>query len=492
MIVGMGTTRRCALLVITFALATARIGRADGLDGERFVPSVGAEGTFVVEHPSVPSHLGFGLGLFLNFADDQIVLRDANNRAASRPLHTGFSADLVASLGLFGWSELGIGLPVHLIYDGDAYAAGVSRLDAKGGIGDLRLVPKFALLRSGKLRRHVLLGFAIPVSFPTGKDEEARGAGGFTVNPELLFAFHAGRLGLGVDAGYRWRSHHPVALPWGDEITLAPWVSFALTKALTLRGEVYAAKEVRANVAGADFPLELLAGLDYAIGNWDLYLGGSRGITDGIGDPAFRIIGGVRYRHDAPRHEGFEDTDRDGIPDKDDDCRNEAEDEDGFEDSDGCPDPDNDEDGVPDTQDECPELKGDRAHDGCPAKTYVKIENGRIYIFGKVQFATGSDRIDGRSNQLLDQIGQAMVANPQVKHIRVEGHTDNVGEPRINQKLSEERAASVREALIKRGVEPDRLSTRGLGETRPIAPNKAPAGRAKNRRVEFIIAGGRR
>ncbi|MDB4954984.1 MAG: OmpA/MotB domain protein [Myxococcales bacterium] len=488
----MGTTlrHRCALLVV-FAFAAGRTARADGLDAERFVPSVGAEGTFVDEHPSVPSHLGWSLGLFLNFADDQVVLRDNTGAIASRPVKTGLTTDLVASLGLFGWSELGIGLPIHMVYDGDAYAAGGSRLDANAGIGDLRLVPKFALLRRGRLKQHVLLGLAVPVSFPTGNDEAARGAGGFTINPELLFAFHAGRLGLGFDAGYRWRSHHAVALPWGDEITLGPWISFALTKALTLRGEVYAEKAVRANVGGADFPLELLAGIDYAIGNADLYLGASRGITDGIGDPAFRIIGGIRYRHDAPRHQGFEDTDHDGIPDKDDECRNEPEDEDGYQDQDGCPDPDNDDDGIPDAQDECPELKGDRAHDGCPGKTYVKIENGKIYIFGKVQFATGSDRIDGRSTQLLDQIGQALVANPQARHIRVEGHTDNVGEPRVNQKLSEERAASVREALIKRGVAADRLSTRGLGETRPIAPNKAPAGRAKNRRVEFIIAGGR-
>jgi len=383
-------------------------------------------------------------------------------------------------------------LPLHLVYDGDAYLAGAARLDASAGLGDLRLVPKFALLRRGDLQQHVLLGLAVPVSLPTGDDEAARGAGGVGIQPELLFAFHTGVLGLGFDAGYRWRSHHPADLPWADEITIAPWLSVALTRALTLRVEGYAAKMVGAQVGGADFPLELLAGIDYAIDSWDLYLGASRGITDGIGDPAIRIIAGVRYRHDAPRHEGFEDTDRDGIPDKDDRCRDEPEDEDGFQDDDGCPDPDNDEDGIPDAQDECPELKGDRAHDGCPAKTYVKIESGKVYIFGKVQFATGSSRIDRRSEPLLDQISQALNANPEVGKVLVEGHTDNVGDPRLNQRLSQERAAAVREALISRGVDGDRLTTRGFGESRPIAPNKSPAGRANNRRVEFIITGGHR
>ncbi|HEX7843126.1 MAG TPA: OmpA family protein [Kofleriaceae bacterium] len=483
------TTRWIALVWLVIGLGTAR---ADGLDGERFVPSVGAEGTFVVEHPAVPSHLGIGLGLFLNFADDQIVLRGTSGNVASRPLHTGLTTDLTASVGLFGWSELGIGLPLHLVYDGDTYVAGAARLDANAGIGDLRLVPKFALLRRGDLGQHVLLGLAVPVSFPTGTAEAARGAGGFGVQPELLFAFHTGKLGLGFDVGYRWRSHHPADLPWGNEVTIDPWLSVALTQALTLRVEGYAAKQVGASVSGADFPFELLAGIDYAIGNWDLYVGASRGITDGIGDPAIRILGGVRYRHDAPRHEGFEDSDHDGIPDKDDRCRDEPEDEDGFQDEDGCPDPDNDEDGIPDAQDECPEVKGDRTHDGCPAKTFVKIEGGKVYIFGKVQFSPNSARIDRRSEPLLDQIGQALIANPGVGNVLVEGHTDNVGDARFNQRLSEERAAAVREALIKRGVSGNRLTTRGFGETRPIAPNKSAAGRAKNRRVDFIITGGRR
>jgi len=261
---------------------------------------------------------------------------------------------------------------------------------------------------------------------------------------------------------------------------------------VTLRIEAYAASTVSARVSGADLAVEALAGIDYAIGNWDLYLGASRGLTDGLGDPALRIIGGVRYRRDAPRREGFEDSDGDGIADKDDRCRDEVEDEDGFQDGDGCPELDNDEDGIPDAQDECPELSGDRAHDGCPAKTYVKIEDGKVYIFGKVQFANGSSRIDRRSDPLLDQISEALTANPDVGTLRIDGYTDNVGDPRFNQRLSEERAQAVREALIKRGVDGDRLTTRGLGETHPIAPNKSPAGRANNRRVEFIILGGRR
>ena len=110
-----------------------------------------------------------------------------------------------------------------------------------------------------------------------------------------------------------------------------------------------------------------------------------------------------------------------------------------------------------------------------------------MVIIGKIQFETGSARIHKRSNALLDQIAQALDAHPQITKMRIEGHTDNVGDPPLNQRLSEERAASVKEALTNRGVDGDRLVTKGLGEKRPIAPNKTAGGRQKNRRVEFVI-----
>lgn len=76
--------------------------------------------------------------------------------------------------------------------------------------------------------------------------------------------------------------------------------------------------------------------------------------------------------------------------------------------------------------------------------------------------------------------------HPELGTVRIEGHTDDVGEDDFNQKLSERRAASVRRALLKRGVPASRLTTHGYGESSPIAPNATPAGRAKNRRVEFV------
>src|SRR5690349_6669057 len=94
---------------------------AQGLDAERFKPATGAEGGFVNEHPAVPFHLGWSLGLFVNYADDEAVERDDAGNVLSRPVHSALSADLLGSIGLGGWFELGLDLPVHLIYDGDPY-----------------------------------------------------------------------------------------------------------------------------------------------------------------------------------------------------------------------------------------------------------------------------------------------------------------------------------------------------------------------------------
>jgi outer membrane protein OmpA-like peptidoglycan-associated protein len=457
---------------------------ADGLDGERFAPAVGAEGGFVNEHPTVPFHLGWSIGMFVNVADDPVVQVDANGKILGKPVDTAGTADVVASLGLWNRVELGIGLPVHVVYDGDPYGA----LKADAGVGDLRFVPKIAIIRTGSLENHFELGIALPVSFPTGNDDAFRGAGGFTLGGELLLAAHVGRVGFGADAGYRYRTQHPGGLPWGDSVAFGPWLSVGLVDKLSLRVDGILEKFVSTPVTASTFPVEVLGGLEYRLGKVALYGGASAGLSEGVGDPDFRIIFGVRFRQDAPEHQGFDDIDRDGVMDKDDGAPYAAEDGDGFEDEDGVPDPDNDGDGIPDEDDECPDLKGEADRRGCPARTFVKIEEGRIFIIGKVQFETGSAQITTKSAPLLDQIAQALNTNTQVKRVRIEGFTDNTGDAGVNLKLSEQRAGSVRAALEHRGVDSRRLETKGYGEMRPIAPNRSPGGRQKNRRVEFVIS----
>ena len=186
------------------------------------------------------------------------------------------------------------------------------------------------------------------------------------------------------------------------------------------------------------------------------------------------------------------DNDGDGIPDAQDKCPNEPEDKDGFQDDDGCPDLDNDGDGIPDAMDKCPNepetFNGVDDTDGCPdSGGQVTIAGGKIELPENINFDTGSERIAGRSEALMDRIADKMKSNPQVKRIRIEGHTDDVGGSKKNMELSQARAEAVRNFLIRKGVEPDRLQAVGYGDTRPLDKRKTADARAKNRRVEFII-----
>ena len=90
-------------------------------------------------------------------------------------------------------------------------------------------------------------------------------------------------------------------------------------------------------------------------------------------------------------------------------------------------------------------------------------------------------------DSLLDEIASVILAHPEIKKIRVEGHTDSDGPDSSNLKLSQARTQAVVDYLVSKGVERSRLDPVGFGESRPIAENTTPEGKAKNRRVEFII-----
>lgn len=122
-----------------------------------------------------------------------------------------------------------------------------------------------------------------------------------------------------------------------------------------------------------------------------------------------------------------------------------------------------------------------------PKQLLVVLKKEKIEIKKQVHFATAKDVILPDSAPLLDQIASVIMENDRLKLIRIEGHTDSEGDDAYNLDLSERRAKSVMRALLERGIEPGRLKAVGYGETQPIADNKKAAGRALNRRVEFMI-----
>lgn len=102
-----------------------------------------------------------------------------------------------------------------------------------------------------------------------------------------------------------------------------------------------------------------------------------------------------------------------------------------------------------------------------------------------INFETGSATIQPDSLPQLEQVAKLLQADPTLK-LEVGGHTDNVGTPESNQKLSDARAKSVVAAIAKQGVAADRMTAKGYGQTAPVADNRTEDGRAKNRRVELV------
>ena len=194
------------------------------------------------------------------------------------------------------------------------------------------------------------------------------------------------------------------------------------------------------------------------------------------------------------------DSDGDGVPDYLDKCPGTPE---GVEvDSKGCP-LDSDGDGVPDYLDECPGTpKGVKVDSrGCPLDS---DGDGVLDYLDECPGTPKGARVDERGcwvsdtlfdfnryeikpqfQPVLDEVVVVLKENPYLK-IKIQGHADILGTKAYNQKLSEMRAKAVMEYLASEGIEPTRLSSVGYGFSRPKATNETEAGRALNRRVEFV------
>jgi outer membrane protein OmpA-like peptidoglycan-associated protein len=107
------------------------------------------------------------------------------------------------------------------------------------------------------------------------------------------------------------------------------------------------------------------------------------------------------------------------------------------------------------------------------------------YITLNILFETGKSTIQKESLLIIDQIYDLMKIDGTLK-ISIEGHTDNVGDAASNKKLSNDRAKSVMDALIAKGIDKTRMSSTGWGQEKPVADNRNEEGKKKNRRVEII------
>jgi outer membrane protein OmpA-like peptidoglycan-associated protein len=113
-------------------------------------------------------------------------------------------------------------------------------------------------------------------------------------------------------------------------------------------------------------------------------------------------------------------------------------------------------------------------------------KDGRVVISGGILFETDSAKLMPSAADLVRRISDVMNEHPDLK-VAVVGHTDSTGDFNYNLKLSERRARTIVEALVRDGVAANRLAAVGVGPLSPAAPNDTPEGRAQNRRVELVL-----
>ncbi len=179
----------------------------------------------------------------------------------------------------------------------------------------------------------------------------------------------------------------------------------------------------------------------------------------------------------------YPDTDKDGTIDKDDKCPEQA----GLERYQGCPIPDTDGDGINDEEDKCPDVKGIAALNGCPGEIKKEIVEKVEYAAKRIQFKVNSAELQAGSFTVLDEVAKILKDNSEIK-VTIEGHTSSEGRYEINMRLSEKRAATVKDYLQSKGIDSGRLTAIGFGPDKPLNSGKTPAERAENRRVELKLS----
>ena len=219
-------------------------------------------------------------------------------------------------------------------------------------------------------------------------------------------------------------------------------------------------------------PMELLAGLRWLLpANLQFTMGGGPGLTDGYGTPRFRVCAGIGFDPSRPLRRITPPT-RSPILVQD------------FPTPPPAPLPLSDEPDEPMP----PVLIAEEAPPLPPLERVVR--DGHIALLAHLQFKYNDATILPVSIPLLQQVVQVLRDSPEIRKVRIDGHTDARGTPVHNRRLSHRRAQSVLQYLVQAGIDRSRLAAKGFGPDQPLVPNDTASHRAKNRRVEFVVLNG--
>jgi outer membrane protein OmpA-like peptidoglycan-associated protein len=520
---GLRATAAALVALALTAPAVADDPARRGFDPDPVRPALGLERGFAIES-AVPAPAGsLGATLLLDYSEGLLSTRVGDGER-SPLLENRLQAHFMAAYAL-GRLELAIDVPVVLHQEADFRAlrdqgvpAGSPLVAPVSGtaLGDVRLAAKVPLLAPGRFP--VSAAALLDLRAPTGNGDAFYGDGAMAV-PSVVLTRDAGPVRIDAQVGYAFRGPGQYAqLVVHDGLTYGVGASMDLPRFAGLPSWRAIAELSGGWPRGNDLdtdryraPLALRGGVRAPLADgFALELGAGTGLGEaGYGRESWRVFAAVRWSRPATDRDGdgvldrrdrcpdvpgeaaldgctSGDTDLDTVLDPVDLCPQAK----GLVELDGCP--DRDIDGIPDVQDACPEDPGPAQNEGCPIgeDPVVEIETERLSLKDAINFDTGKASIKPESDHVLAAIAAIIREHPEIRRIRVEGHTDNVGGASYNKDLSQRRAQSVVDHLVEKGgVARERLVPVGYGFERPVASNADPLGRAKNRRVEFTILG---
>jgi outer membrane protein OmpA-like peptidoglycan-associated protein len=402
-------------------------------------------------------------------------------------------------------------LPLLLKQAGEQQPFDTSLEPAEEGIalGDPRLTLRGRLLGPAD---GFALGLGLEGSLPLATTTYA-GAGSVTLHPFLSAGHESNADFSAFQLGFTWRESQtlPGILPTrvGSSLDLALAAGVALDRVRSTRlGPELAAELTVGNGAKLFDPrsttASFLVHLEHRLlhGPFTAALAFGPGLGRAPGAADFRALLGIAYAPQPPVPPP--DSDDDTVPDATDMCPSLAGEPSGDPLMHGCPPlpADFEGDGIPDSLDACPRQVGepsiDRKRHGCPKlpepppapatpPPAATLEASKITISEQVQFETGTALLRPESAGILEQVAGVLRQHPEIELLEVAGHTDDTGTEELNLRLARERAQAVLEWLASHGVARGRLKADGYGTKHPIGDNATEEGRAKNRRVEFVV-----
>ncbi|MEZ4471080.1 MAG: OmpA family protein [bacterium] len=350
---------KAALALVAFA------GAAEAQNVQNFRPATGPWNYFSVESARVAPHGRFVPTLSINYGNQPLTERDADDKIVQTIVEHLVTADLQFNAGIGDRLDIGLDIPISYVVAGDA-----NQFQDGAAFGDVRLVPKVRLFG---LEKHdesgVGASISIPVDFPTGDKDLFFGADQVEVNPKLILEGRVIGFSFAVNGGFKFRPEKKSfeTLELGNELTYGAAMGIDLgTPDALLFAEAFGVAPLDdLNVDSRSKPLEGLLGFRFFTKPGAVVtIGAGTGLIPDYGSPLWRGLLQISY------FKKDRDTDGDGLLDSVDGCPEDPEDKDDFEDSDGCPDLDNDNDGILDTADRCPndpeDKDGFEDEDGCP------------------------------------------------------------------------------------------------------------------------------